>query len=670
MRANRSITSASFFDPKWVLTLVTSLLGLALVASGQPSFGPGGPALGGPADLNGQEVKASASAQFKQVPRGSVVPVVVVLDHAKGWHSWPAEEHHDLGPGFEFAIRTSVELHSSVSSWASQEHATQWPELYEATVADPSGVNPEGVKAMTYHDRALIYLPVTIAADAPIGQQVLIVTVGYQACDDRTCQIPEDIDLEIPLTIVESDGLAVHHDEALADFDGLGPLQLLDGDRSLPQVERTEAGRSFFGIPVPSPTSPAGVIVIALLAALGGAVLNLTPCVLPVIPIKIMTISAHANSPGKSLVLGLWMALGVVAFWAGLGVLAASFSAFADPSRLFGIWWVTAGIGLLIGAMGVGIMGAFEIKLPKAIYAVNPKADSPTGSFGFGIMTAILGLPCFGFVAGALLAGSATLHWAVVMTIFVAMGVGMALPYLILSASPKLVKRIPKTGPGSELVKQVMGLLLLAAAAYFVGSGIFALLGGTAGLAWWAKSIHWWVIGVFSLGAGVWLAYRTFRIAKSMVPKAAMAFVGLIIATGGVAAAVDRSVDAYNNFWVSYDQVALDDARRNGNVVVLDFTAEWCLNCKALKAAVLSQNPVKPVLQGTGVIPMTVDLTSRSAPGWDKLRELGQTGIPLLVIYGPGTGDEPWMANNYTQAQVMAAIEAARGSGRSSRASR
>lgn len=668
MRAHRL-----FFELPRLRTLLQPMVVIALVLGlgassavwAQP-FGPSGPAFGGPAGANGQEVKVSGAAQFKQVPRGSVVPVMVILDHARGWHSWPAAEHHDLGEDFRNMIRTEVRLDSSVTPWASQEHATQWPELYTAMVADPTGAS-EPVEASTYSGRAIIYVPVTIGGDAPLGEQVIGVTGTYQACDDFTCLPPEDFTVEIPIRIVEADGLAIHRDEVLADFEGLGPLQLLDGERELPKVERSEAGRSFFGIPIPSPTSPLGILVIALLAALGGAVLNLTPCVLPVIPIKIMTISAHANSPGKSLILGLWMATGVIAFWAGLGVLAASFSAFADPSRLFGIWWITGGIGLLIGAMGIGIMGAFEIKLPKAIYAVNPKADSATGSFGFGVMTAILGLPCFGFVAGALLAGSATLPWGVVMTIFVAMGVGMALPYLILSASPRLVKRIPKTGPGSELVKQVMGLLLLAAAAYFVGAGVFALLGGTTGLPWWMKSIHWWVIGAFSLGAGGWLAYRTFRISKTMVPKVAMAFLGLIIATGGVAAAVDRSVNAYTNFWVAYSGEDLERARRSGNVVVLDFTAEWCLNCIALKSSVLMQNPVKPVLQGAGVVPMTVDLTSRSSPGWEMLRDLGQTGIPLLVIYGPGTGDEPWMANNYTQGQVMNAIEAARGTDRSRR---
>jgi len=656
MRANH-ISQYSSRMIQVVSVLLIGLLAAIAPATAQPSFGSGGSPFGGRAP----NVEASVQTRYTAVARGEILPVAVTIKHRNGFHTWPVKGHADLGPDFEFAIRTEIGLASDAPVWSAVDHQLQLPELYEARVMDPTG-QQDYVRKPTYHEDAVFYLPISIAADAPLGEQTLTVALAYQACDETECLAPEYPRFEISFTVVEAGAAAQVRERTEDLFSGMSEFELLEAtaDGEAPLIAE-ESGRAFFGISIPSPTSPLGIVVIALLAALGGAILNLTPCVLPVIPIKIMTISAHANSPGKSLVLGLWMALGVIAFWAGLGVLAASFSAFADPSRLFGIWWITGGIGLLIGAMGIGIMGAFEIKLPKAVYAVNPKADSATGSFGFGVMTAVLGLPCFGFVAGALLAGSATLPWGVVMTIFVAMGVGMAMPYLILSASPKLVKRIPKTGPGSELVKQVMGLLLLAAAVYFIGAGVFAFLGGTAGLPWWMKSIHWWVIGLFALGAGGWLAYRTFRISKTMAPKVGMAVVGLIIATGGVAAAVDRSVSAYTNFWVAYSVEDLDRARQSGNVVVLDFTAEWCLNCIALKSSVLSQNPVKPVLQGAGVVPMTVDLTSRSAAGWDKLSELGQTGIPLLVIYGPGTGDEPWMANNYTQGQVMAAIEAARG---------
>ncbi|MEM7622020.1 MAG: cytochrome c biogenesis protein CcdA, partial [Planctomycetota bacterium] len=392
---------------------------------------------------------------------------------------------------------------------------------------------------------------------------------------------------------------------------------------------------------------------------LGGFVLNLTPCVLPVIPIKVMTISHHAGSPGKSLMLGLWMFLGVVAFWFGIGLPVALVSGFADPSMLFGIWWVTLSIGLLIAVMGVGIMGAFSIELPSNVSAISPKADSPVGSFLFGVMTAVLGLPCFGFVAGALLAGTATMPWWLVLTIFTAIGAGMGLPYLVLAAKPEWVNKIPRTGPASELVKQVMGLLLLAAAAYFIGSGVLALV-GPQDLPWWGKIIHWWGVALFAAAAGLWLITRTLSISKNAAMRAAMAVIALVLGTGGVAAATSQTDKARNDFWLPYSEDALNARLAGGDVVVLDFTAEWCLNCKALEAAVLGVDPVKPLLLSTGVVPFKADLTRSDAPGWDKLTALGKTGIPTLAVFGPGTA-EPWIANAYTSREVVDAIERAKG---------
>ncbi|HBS29132.1 MAG TPA: hypothetical protein DEB06_06700, partial [Phycisphaerales bacterium] len=435
-------------------------------------------------------------------------------------------------------------------------------------------------------------------------------------------------------------------------------------------------GAGGFGVSLGGLTGPLGFVVLALLAALGGLILNLTPCVLPVIPIKILTLTKGAGSPRKTLILGAWMAAGVVGFWLLLGVLAASVASLVDPSRVFGIWWITTGLGLLIGAMGVGIMGLFTINLPQAVYAVNPQAESPGGSFLFGVMTAVLGLPCFGFVAGALIPASAAFGPTATVVIFAALGVGMALPYFVLAARPQWVERLPRTGPASELVKQVMGLLLLAAAAYFVGSGLVALVQDHPYL---AKRLHWWVVAIFGTLAGGWLALRTFQITRKPAPRAVFLAIGLVIAAGGLSAAWNTTAQASEEYakqaaaraeagesgalitttWVDYSESLLRRAAEANKVVVMDFTAEWCLNCKALKAAVLNVEPVKSVLEGPGVVMVKVDLTSTRAPGWDKLRSFGQTGIPLLVVLGPGS-TEPWMSNAYTADQVLGAIELAR----------
>jgi thiol:disulfide interchange protein DsbD len=396
----------------------------------------------------------------------------------------------------------------------------------------------------------------------------------------------------------------------------------------------------------------------------------LKPCVFPIIRFMILTISQDASSPGRRLFLWMLLSGGVVAFWSCIGITAAVVSGAAVPSRIFGIWWLPLGIGLLIAFMGIGIMGLFTIQLPAAVYAVNPKAETAWGSFLFGVMTAVLGLPCFGFVAGALLAGAATLPASTVMLVFASIGVGMAAPYLVLSAKPSLLRHLPRTGPASELVKQVMGLLLLAAGAYFIGSGLIALISEAPYL---GRQLHWWVVSLLAVAAGFWLIVRTFQISSKAAPRAIFSVVGLAIGALAVLFSLDSTAKAKLDWhtrqttlesstggyasgaWNEFSLIAFDNARASGAIVVLDFTAEWCLTCKALKATVLNREPVKGALAESSVVGFTVDLTSTSAPGWQMLRDLGRTGIPLLAIYTPGE-ESPWLANAYTADQVMAAL--------------
>jgi len=329
--------------------------------------------------------------------------------------------------------------------------------------------------------------------------------------------------------------------------------------------------------------------------------------------------------------------------------------------------------------MGIGIMGLFTLQLPDSVYAVNPKADTAWGSFLFGVMTAVLGLPCFGFVAGALLAGSATMPPVTIMTIFTSLGIGMAAPYLVLSIKPELVERIPRTGPASELVKQVMGLLLLAAAAYFIGSGLIALVSEKPYI---ARQLHIWAVAIFAAFSGVWLIVRTFQITGRAGPRASFLVIGLVVGSLGVMYAYDSTVKARKDWeanqaarqasagaagaayvhgsWNPWSPAAVEEARADGNIAVLDFTAEWCINCKVLKSTVLNKEPVASALNADDVVKFTVDLTSTNAPGWDYLNELGHTGIPLLVIYSPDETEAPWQSNAYTAQQVLNALEDAR----------
>lgn len=643
--------------------LLMLLLAFAPIAAAraQPSFVDSLPTAGPVASASDDEEQEPEVQTYFELNTDSVAPgsellLAVVIDHAEKWHTNLNEPVVPEAMSDYRPVATTLTLPEVEGI---EFGPVVWPEPVSVPVDFLFTGTP--VEFLVYEDDAVVFVPVRVTDAAAAGEVTFDVSIMYQACDDRICLQPQ-LDTHTVSFTVAPDAEAAAFSGIFADYDpgaasSSSSASSSGEDASIP-------GREFLGLfTLPALDSLAGVAVLALLAAVGGFVLNLTPCVLPVLPIKVMTITQHAGEKrGKALMLSLWMAAGVVAFWIGIGIPMAFVADSLDPSKIFGFWWLTAIIGLVILFMGIGIMGLFQIKLPQKVYMVNPKADSAWGSFVFGVMTAVLGLPCFGFVAGALLAGAATMPPMLVMTVFVFMGVGMALPYVALAVFPALLKSVPRTGPASELVKQIMGLLMLAAAAYFLGTSVISYGSGHGwNFVWWGKTVHWWAIGLVGAAAGLWLAIQTVRITKSLGRRLVFTLIGGFFAFSGTYVAYGQTVHQYHNFWQPYSPEFLQSSLENGQVVVLDFTAEWCLNCKALEAAVLAKDPVKPQLLSADVVPMVADLTSLSAPGWTLLNdELGQTGIPFLAIFAPGHEKPIWASNAYNASQVLDGIEKAR----------
>jgi thiol:disulfide interchange protein len=138
-----------------------------------------------------------------------------------------------------------------------------------------------------------------------------------------------------------------------------------------------------------------------LIAGVGGLLINFTPCVLPLIPIKIVGLSQAAGNRSRCLALGVMLSLGVVAFWFGLGLAISSISGFNTANQFFQYPAFTIGVGAIICVMAIGMSGLFTIRLPDWIYRINPSQDSIGGSFLFGIMTAVLSTPCTAPFMGA-----------------------------------------------------------------------------------------------------------------------------------------------------------------------------------------------------------------------------------------------------------------------------
>jgi len=611
-------------------------------------------------DDSGPKVYARAVWLDTQTRQSGQNVLAVVFDIKENWHI--ASDAAQAVPESKFKpYFTSVKVKTEDPRLTFG--APQFPKAHMLTLGslpDPAGV---------YDGRVVIYIPVIVTDGADPGTINVEVDLDYQACDDMVCDFPvqEMVSAELEIVLVdatitaESDSSGIFDDFDPATFESLGttetkadPVDVSGATESKPS---TTVNLLITEI---DPSGPAGFAMLLLLAALGGALLNFTPCVLPVIPIKILGLAQTAGNRKKTLMLGSVMAAGVVSFWLGLGIAIAGVSGFTASNQLFQYPVFSITVGVIIAIMAVGMCGLFAIRLPNFVYSVSPKHDSVVGSYGFGIMTAVLSTPCTAPMMGAAAAWAATQSPTTTLITFAAIGIGMALPYLILSANPKLVDSLPRTGPGSELLKQVMGLLMLAAAAFFIGAGISGMISdGTQA----APKGHWWVVGGIVAIAGLWLIIRIVNATSSTAKRAIFAALGVctIVLAGFGALAMtqgDTHDDAPIN-WVYYTPERFEEALADGNVILLDFTADWCANCHLLEHTVLNTEAVTEMLRGDDFVAMKVDLTGGYPDGKAKLKEAGSVTIPYLVIYSPD-GQVAFNANWYTASQITEALAKAK----------
>jgi thiol:disulfide interchange protein len=403
--------------------------------------------------------------------------------------------------------------------------------------------------------------------------------------------------------------------------------------------------------PIVSASRPAatrGIFTFLLFGFLGGIILNLMPCVLPVISLKIFGFIQHAGqSRQKILRSGLAFTIGIFAWFIALALLLIALKAAGREVTWGGFQFTNAyfvlALSMIVLVFALNLFGVFEISLPQSMtrgLLSTAERKDDLGSFFQGVFATVLATPCTAPFLGTALGFAFSQSPAVIVSMFVAIAAGMSSPYLLLSAQPAWLRFLPKPGPWMLHVKQFMGFLLLATLLF-----LLYVLGAQRGLegAIWA-SCFLLVIGVACWMKGAFIVPMATARKRAVVLVlilmlllgSGLYFIGEKFRLTTLASADSRLRGDWQPFTLERLQAELDQ----GRAVFVDFTAAWCLTCKFNEANVLETAAVREAFQRYGVVKLKADWTNGDPTITKLLQQFGRPGVPLYVLY-PAKSEKP-----------------------------
>jgi suppressor for copper-sensitivity B len=430
-------------------------------------------------------------------------------------------------------------------------------------------------------------------------------------------------------------------------------LTLADGGRALEQVVRMSQIEAGGGPGL-------GLLVILGLAFLGGLILNLMPCVLPVLSMKVLSVVGHGGAEAAAVRRGFLATAAGILF--SFLVLAGGAIALKSVGAAVG-WGIQFQAPLFLIAMSAilvlfaaNLFGLFEIPLPG--FAGQAAAAGPgksiSGAFATGAFATLLATPCSAPFLGTAIGFALSRGPGEILAVFAMLGLGLAVPYLAVAMWPRIATGLPRPGAWMVVLRRVLGGVLLLTAV-------------------WLLSVLWVLAGAVATAAAGTLLAGLFAalILRRTVPGLRRAAVSLAVAclaavlvvpalTGAPASSGPaRATEDAGITWQPFDKVRLLNHVAEGRVVFVDVTADWCLTCKANKALVIDRGAVAARLRGAGVVAMRADWTRPDPRISAYLRSFGRFGIPFNAVYGPAAPAGTVLGELLTEGAVLAAMKAA-----------
>jgi thiol:disulfide interchange protein DsbD len=367
---------------------------------------------------------------------------------------------------------------------------------------------------------------------------------------------------------------------------------------------------------------------------IAGMALNIMPCVLPVLGIKILSFAKAAGGSSRRTALGrsLIFSGGMISVFMMLAALA-SFAHLSWGQHFQSPWFLIALI-LVTVVFSLGMFDIYILPIPPNISDLEKKSGrGAVGDFLRGMLATLLATPCSGPFLGATLAWTLTRSTLVIFFVFGSIGLGMAFPYILLSSNRTLLRLMPKPGPWMNNFKHLMGFLLLGASVYL----LFGL----------PKDMVAATVGFCLVAAFATVLYsRLAPHGSSLSRKAVIASVaGLVLVTGGYFSydalhrAMYPAVLSPDVRWEDFSPQRLKEAHAGGQHAVVDFTANWSLNCQYNMMTVLTDDKVTDLLRRKNVCALKADLTWANPPAESLLHSLGSRSVPFLAVF---RGDDPY----------------------------
>ena len=593
------------------------------------------------------------------------LPTEVTWTLPTGWTAgplqWPAPEYLDtsglISYAYEHEVLLPFELKPSGPEAAGAKEAVakiSWLECQEACIPGEAEVefgftvgadSPSADAATVAQAFEALPKPNSEIAAGKEGQELLLyLPAGLAADDDEVRFFPDQgmqIEAAAPQQLLRQpagDVLKLKPDptaeKPAEELSGL--LVVGKGENRKAHEFKAKIGAGRPAQAVAAPVDAGKVVFTLLLAFLGGMVLNLMPCVFPVLSLKVLGIVEQSRQEGsKAWHHGVVFTLGVlVSFWALSGMLLVVRAAGQEVGWGYHLQnpVMIGSLAVLFLLIGLNLFGVFEVG--ENLTQLSNVADKKHGfaqSFWSGVLTTLAATPCTAPFMGSAVGFALSAPTVVAVMVFTALGLGVAAPYMTLTMFPALLKKLPRPGAWMVTFKQILAFPMLIAVVWLVW-----VFGGQVG----ADRMALLLLSLVGVGFAAWI-YGKWGNSYQEKPRrlgAIGAALALLLASsvGYQAAREDASADQ----WQTYSPELVDQLVADGKPVFLDFTADWCTSCKANELLALSRPEVGEKFKNLGVTLVKGDWTKQDPVITAALAKHGRAGVPLYVLY-PGEGKKP-----------------------------